>query len=129
MSNAIQATITVCGQETIKPLDDERKKIELKQSEKAKYYIIGSDTYSKWFKLEGGSENCGISKAVLKGYESSDSPAFINEQTQELKINIERDDKNSVYELEVTTRGGQKASKLIFVEIKPSTDTSFNPPC
>jgi len=50
-SNLVQATITVCGMETIIPVEENAEVIKVKQSENVKYQIIGADEFSKWFNL------------------------------------------------------------------------------
>lgn len=82
MSNVFKAKITVCGEETISLVNDNTEEIKLKQSDSIKNHIIGVDEYSKWFKIEGGSSKCKISKAVVKnmlGQKITDAPAYINE--------------------------------------------------
>jgi hypothetical protein len=86
MSGLVQASITVCGDETIAPIGDKLIKITRKQSKTSKYSIIAPDEYSKWFKLgfDGGSDKCIISNAVVEDLldqKVSGGSIFINEKT------------------------------------------------
>lgn len=134
MSGLVQASITVCGDETIEPIN-KRIKITRKQSKTSKYSIIAPDEYSKWFKLgfDGTSDKCIISNAVVEdsfdNKKISDGSFFINEKTQELMISLENYKTNSIYNLVVTTRGGKKATKEVILDIKKIDDDSFTLPC
>lgn len=110
-SNLVEATVTVCGKETITAKDGAQA-IKLKQSDTAKYHVIGRDQYVNWFDIDASDENasakCGINTVEI--VEQTEGLPFVNSH-QELMIPIENFDANTVATMKATTRGGQTATR------------------